>query len=159
MTVKDFTKWWTILIGDNDVKKLREELATAGHYICPWAEKMLDASEFLVQKPTEIDLAVVRVEELGFQRAKTQDIYDRAKKLGLGLCPVEVGPVLRRAFTNQRLGQEFNIAMRPIGRRQEIFLLEHRIIGGHSALSAKFGAPGDWWEPFQRFVFVRPRGG
>jgi hypothetical protein len=75
---------------------------------------------------SEVELIVLSGDELGYKNCYIQHVYDRAVKLGLDLCPAEVGPQLRLQYADQPEGEEIFIAMNPIvdsERRHRIFCL------------------------------------
>ena len=113
--------WKTIAIGTyRGVDAVRAAMDAAP---CPialgdWADEILGRPSFpFSRKPTELDLVVVSVADLGFgdQGAPLRDIYARALASGLELCPAEVGPVLR--LDSSTSPREFlHVAMRPVAR-------------------------------------------
>jgi len=58
----------------------------------------------------------VSATELGFEAdtASLADIYARARQLGFGLAPAEVGPQLRLQYLGQPIGEFLIIGMEPI---------------------------------------------
>ena len=102
---------------------------------------------------------IVSIEELDFKGGETTlEVYDRARELGLDLCPPEVGLQLRLQYLNQARGELLIIAMKPIsylGGKPHIFYVE-RDQGGARGLSADFDAYCFGWPSGNRFVFVRP---
>jgi len=71
----------------------------------------------LIQKTkTDVDLAVLSAAELGVEsdESSLSDVYERARQVGLELCPAEVGPQLRLDYHNQPLGEALDIAMEPV---------------------------------------------
>jgi hypothetical protein len=81
------------------------------------ADQILNRITFL-QTDTPLNLVLTRVSDLGFGEdgASLKDIYDRASRLGLALCPAEVGPALRLAYLDQPFGEYLRIAMQPVAR-------------------------------------------
>ena len=78
---------------------------------------MLNKIESLKQKE-KIDLVSFSVEQLGFSNGATlQQIYDKAKGLGLELCPPQVGPEFRLNYKDQPNGEWLRIAMDSISGR------------------------------------------
>ncbi|NQU84038.1 MAG: hypothetical protein HQ536_05000, partial [Parcubacteria group bacterium] len=71
-----------------------------GCCVSDWALDILKKPAFtVVSQPTTIDLVVRSVAELGFPDGATRkEIYERAAKLGLELCPAEVGPQFRLQY-------------------------------------------------------------
>ena len=62
-----------------------------------------------------MQLTVVSAAELGVEfEFALADVYNRARQLGLVLCPPEVGPQLRLDYRDQPLGESLTIAMEPI---------------------------------------------
>ena len=156
--------WKTIAIGTyKGVDAVRAAMDAAP---CPialgdWADEILGRPSFpFSRKPTELDLVVVSVADLGFgdQGAPLRDIYARALASGLELCPAEVGPVLRLNYLDQPPGEFLHVAMRPVARYSgELadFTLGNggsdlMLIGGDARPEATL--PG-----VVRLVFVRPR--
>ncbi len=115
-----FAVWKTIKLGTGlkTADNFRRALKAEGNIIGDWgASKILGRKEFTVAKEeTEVDLVAVSiVDDLGFVNGATQkEIYEKAFKLGLKLCPAEVGPQLRLQFKNQPKGEWLLIGMEPI---------------------------------------------
>lgn len=86
-------------IGGKTKEQLKAELAPPKYYISNWGNQLLESEDFTVLKETEhADLVCLTVKNLGFsQGATTDEIYRKAKELGLELCPPETGPALRLA--------------------------------------------------------------
>jgi len=112
--------WKTITIGEyNGANAIRAAIDAAP---CPIA--IGDQADEIIGRPAfpfsrtkvDIDLVVVSVAELGFglDGASLRDIYARAGRSGLDLCPAEVGPILRLSYLDQPLGEFLHIAMRPV---------------------------------------------
>jgi hypothetical protein len=156
--------WKTVAIGTyKGVDAVRAAMDAAP---CPialgdWADEILGRPSFpFSRKPTELDLVVVSVADLGFgdQGAPLRDIYARALASGLELCPAEVGPVLRLNYLDQPAGEFLHVAMRPVARYSgELVDLtlgnggsDLLLIGGDARPEAML--PGS-----VRLVFVRPR--
>jgi len=150
----------TITLGlHKDHKSYRKALEADGYRIGDYAGQILKKIE-VSQTPIELDLVVMTVGDLGFppDGARRDAIYDRAKELGLQLCPAEVGPALRLAYKNQLRGEWLLIAMEPIagsGGRLLVFLVAH---GGSALwLGSFYGRPDFVWSASDRWVFVEPR--
>ena len=90
-------------IGTTEHTELLDALGRAGVATNTYAQRLLDHEVFhRVQCPQKITVAVRSVAELGFaQGATLQEIYARAQKLGLALCPAVTGPYLRLEFLEQ----------------------------------------------------------
>ena len=84
----------TIEIGGKTAKQLLSELKQAGIKISGYAKSMLLSRDFVTSKNTEAATLIrLTVADLGFTRSATTDqIYERAQKLGLELCPAETAP-------------------------------------------------------------------
>jgi len=93
---------------------------------------------------------------LGFTREPTTDeIYAKAKELGLELCPAEVGPHLRLQYENQPSREWLYIAMQQISDRggaPGVFRLVRD--GGGLWLAALWVYPVGRWGLGIGFVFV-----
>ncbi len=75
-------------------------------------------------------------------------------KLGLKLCPPELGPYLRLDYMDQPPGERLYIAMKPIissDGEPRIFVVAHESTG--KSLDACLARPGDMWMPNDVFVF------
>ena len=128
--------------------------------VSDWAYSMMENPAFVVAaEATEVDLVVVSVGELGFKKGARRDqIYERAKELGLELCPPEVGPQLRRQYADQPLNEWLIIGMEPIrdsGGGLSVFNVVHD--AGGLWLAGDCGRPAYVWGAGIRWVFVRPR--
>ena len=121
-----------------------------------YSEEMIDNSKFPDQiAEQELELVRITVASLGFnQMATTEQIYLKAKELGLELCPPEVGPEYRIAYKNQPNGEWIYMGMEQITGRDggpDVFSLGH--YEGGIWLSSYWANPGDEWRPENEFVF------
>lgn len=154
--------WETIKIdtGLKTADGFRKAIKKNGMKISDWASDILGKSAFtLASQETELDLVKVTVRELGFKDGARRDqIYKRAKQLGLELCPSEVGPQLRLQYKDQPNGEWILIAMEPItdsGGDLRVFDVE--CLASELWLRSDYGAPDLFWNSVHQWVFVRPR--
>lgn len=155
-----FSTWKTVELGTfEDVKSLKKAFEKNGFRISNWANDLLGKPAFaLASEETEVKLVKTTVVELGFPEGATlEEIYARAKELGLELCPAEVGPELRLQYTDQPYGEWLTmIAMKPITDsrgRPGLFYVAHDGVGRW--LGAHFRFPGRFWHAADVFVFAR----
>jgi hypothetical protein len=132
----------------------------AGCKVSNWVSDILGKSACrAASKETEVDLVVASVEELGLPDGVTRaEIYERAKELGLELCPAEVGPQLRLQYLDQPVGEWLLIAMKPILASDgdlTVFSVGHG--GAGRWLNGHYGGPDCHWDADAegRWVFVR----
>ncbi|MDO8429894.1 MAG: hypothetical protein Q7S73_00830 [bacterium] len=136
----------------------RRALKAGGYQIGRWANDILGQPVFkAAQKETEVELVKVSVVELGFRNGATwQEIYQRAKELGLELCPNEVGPQLRLQYKDQPNGEWLLIAMEPITDSVgclRVFVVEHGAYGRW--LLSYYAYPEGVWHSYGQWLFVR----
>jgi len=143
-------------IGGMTVEQIKQELRERNINISAYAKDMLDSKDFTtLENPEEIDLVRLKVGDLGFtQNATTDEIYTRAKELGLELCPAEVGPHQRLKELEQPLDDWYRIAMKQIVDRYGnpvVFGLGRNDDG--LWLGSHWAGPGSRWSPGDGFVF------
>jgi len=159
---KIFKVWRTIKLGTGlkTADDFRKSLKANGMNVGDRASDILEKPDFTsAVGETEVDLVRVTVAGLGFkQGARRDQIYERARELGLELCPPEVGPQLRLQYKDQPIGEWLLIAMEPctdsVGRLL-VFHVEHDDNG--LWLDGNYGGPAHFWRPENPWVFVRPR--
>jgi len=131
--VVEFSVWKTVKLGTGckTADDFRLELGKAECKIDDFANDIMDSPGFMVAtNETEINLVIVSLPKLGFLKGglDNKDVYERALKLGLRLCPAEVGPQLRLQYKNQPVGESLRIAMEPIFDNEcdlGLFVVEH----------------------------------
>jgi len=160
--VRNWSAWKTIKLGTGfkNADDFRKTIKDCGMRIGDWANDIIGKPEFTVAaRETEVDLVKVTVGDLGFKDGARRDqIYDRAKELGLEVCPSEVGPQLRLQYKDQPLNEWILIGMEPIrasGGDLFVFLVEHNDDG--LWLLCNYGNPVLVWSAGYQWVFVRPR--
>lgn len=156
---RDFALWKTVTLGlKKSPKDYRKALEKDGYRIGDYAGQILNKTE-VSQTEVEVDLVLVTVGELGFNEdARRDKIYARAMKLGLQVCPAEVGLALRLAYKDQSQGEWLCIGMEPItdsGGNPNVFGVGRD--AGARWLYGNYGHPGSVWTVGIRWVFVRPR--
>jgi hypothetical protein len=78
----------------------------------------------------------------------------RGNRLGLELCPSDLGPNLRLEYKDQPLNERLHIAMKPITSSEgepRIFVVANDSNG--LSLDAARARPDDQWAPDDKFVF------
>src|SRR5215469_651736 len=104
-----FQIWRTITLGIyKGVDAYRDAMDSARIKIGVSADEILGRPAFPYAKmKTDVELAVLSAAELGVEsdEASLSDVYERARQVGLELCPAEVGPQLRLDYRNQPLGE------------------------------------------------------
>lgn len=152
-----FKTWRKLEVGLlRSVDSYRELMTEGGFKVGDYASKILNNMK-LVEVLTTLDLVIVSVAELGFFEGATfAQIVERARQLGLELCPAEVGPVLRSAYKDQPRGEWLRIAMDPIA-DSDGFLSVFRVgrDGDGLWLHAGWFYPQYVFGPGDRWVFVR----
>ena len=152
-----FQVWKTIKLGTHKTAEtLKAAIKQKGIEVSDWSADIMGKPAFtLASQETTVDLVNVSVADLGFTKATAlKDIYARALELGLSLCPVEVGPQLRRQYTDQPKGEYLRVAMDAIADSDgspNIFSVVHD--DDDRWLNAHWGSPGILWSPATRFVF------
>lgn len=159
---KTFEKWLTIKVGTGFRNATDFYLAFQKRRIKirDWAREILEHKEFVpLAEKKELDLVNVATFELGFTKgASTKEIYEKAKALGLELCPIEVGPQLVLQYKGRYNGEWVIIATTPVllpdGKKE---ILSIKCEEGETVLCAHGGDPESWWNPEQQWAFVLPR--
>ncbi len=141
-----FKIWKTITLGT------KPDLS--GIKVTSWAQELLDKTKYSTKKE-RVDLVLVGIGDLGFKdMATTKQIYTKAKKLGLELCPAEIGPHLRAVYKDQPLYEWIRIGMKQIaasGGHPSVFELLR--LGDDLWLDGSWAIPTNLWGPGPRFVF------
>lgn len=123
--------WKTIKLGTGlrTAEHFMKDLTFSGCRIGYYAAEMLKKLEFtesVAVRETNIELVNVSVAELGLkEKATTQEIYKRAQKNNLELCPAEVGPQLRLQYQDQPIGERLLIGMKSSQGTDRIFVVAH----------------------------------
>lgn len=146
----------TVAIGGKISKELQEELKNKGFEISQYAQFLMDSKDFITQaRPSPLTTIKLTVKDLGFiANATTDQIYEKAKLLGLDLCPAEVGPHLRLYDTKQPDDNWYYIAMKQIADvngRPGVFVLGRH--AGGLWLDDSRARPTREWYPDLGFVF------
>ncbi len=156
----DLKVWKTLKLGTGlkTADDFRKAIKAAGMKIGDWGNDILGKPAFTASETAmDVELVNVSVAELGFEDGATLlDIQAKADKLGLDPCPAEVGPQLRLQYADQPKGEWLIVAMKPIAGSDgslSVFVVGRDDVGRW--LDGDDGDPGDFWDGFGRFVFVR----
>lgn len=155
-----FEVWKTIKLGSLDLKtswmfrKAIESLTP--HWIGPWGDQILKSKDFKVSEiRRDVDLVNVLVAELGFkERTERTKVHKAAIKLGLRLCPNEVGPQLCLQYDDQPMNTWLHIAMEPVSVKGNLLVFR---VGCNLNGRCLDGSPADEYGIDERLIFVRPR--
>jgi len=159
---RKFKTWKTIKLGTGPktADEFRHLLCDGEFRLNDWASDILGNPAFKeADEETEIDLVKVTVAELDFKDGARRDqIYERAQKLGLELCPAEVGPQLRLQYQDQPNGEWVLVAMEPIFDSvgdPGIFFVGRDDSG--LWLNGHWSNPDYFWIADDQWLFCRPR--
>ena len=159
-TQAPFRTWRTTTIGSyKGVNAYRDALDAAKIKIGDAADEILGRPAFrYVGDKTEVELAVVSAAELGVEsESSLADFYNRARQLGLMLCPAEVALQLRLDYRDQPLGETLIIAMEPVNTYSgEPTILSLVNWGTGLALLGGTGRSDFMVPSYLRFVFAFP---
>jgi hypothetical protein len=129
----------------------------AGINVTSYADDMMKSPDFTtLPMPELLNTVRLTVQDLGFDRGTptTDQIYKKATKLGLDLCPAEVGPHLRLQYTDQPVGEWFYVGMKQIaGSDGRPFVFGVERYGDGLWLYGYWAKPDDEWSPEDEFVF------
>src|SRR5262245_2965250 len=160
-TQAPFRTWRTTTIGSyKGVNAYRDALDEAKIKVGDAADEILGRLAFpYVGEKTEVELTVVSAAELGVEsESSLEDLYSRARQLGLMLCPAEVAPQLRLDYRDQPRGETLIIAMEPVNTYSgEPTILSLVNWGSGLALLGGTGRSDFMVPPYLRFVFAFPK--
>jgi hypothetical protein len=159
-----FPIWRTITLGTyNGVDAYRDALDLARIRIGDSADEILGRPVFpYTRTKTVVELAVLSAAELGVEsdESSLSDVYERARRAGLELCPAEVGPQLRLDYRNQPLGEALDIAMEPVATYSgDPTILTLANWGTGLVLIGRDGRSESKVNRISRFVFALPTNG
>jgi hypothetical protein len=152
--------WKNISLGSyQTVGALRDALKARDILIGDLADQMLAQPSFDVSSTvTSIDLMILTVAQLGLGPSSFMTIHAHATKMGLDLCPPEVGPQLRLQYLAQKVGEYLVIGMKPLLTARGIEVCF--VVGNGGAgllLIGRLAASDLSVSPRSRFVFARRR--
>jgi hypothetical protein len=158
-----FQIWRTTTLGSyKGVNAYRDALDVAKIKIGNAADEILGRPAFsYVRGKTDLELTVVSAAELGVEsESALAAVYNRARQLGLVLCPAEIGPQLRLDYRDQPVGEALDIAMEPVATYSgALTILALVNFGSGLALIGGDGRSDATVPRARRFVFALPAKG
>lgn len=146
-----------LAIGGKTTTELQEELKKSN---IPYPKAMMESSDFTTQEePEDIELVRIRIKDLGFEDDATlNQVYSKARAIGLDLCPAEVGPQMRLAYSDQPKLEQLHIAMNDVRVLQNYpnFFRLYRTNSG-LVLGGRGGGNDNEWNSNCEFVFRLPK--
>lgn len=135
----------------NFSEKAEKALKDKNMYLTDWGKDILYKTQFSQEKE-KYNLVRFTVEQLGFLNgATTDEIYKKAEKLGLELCPAEVGPHLR---LQEKSKEWMWIAMKQIADRSgSPYVFNLLTYGDQLVLNGHDAEPSYRWYASYEFVF------
>lgn len=150
------TNNFTLEIGTyKTAAELTKAITNKNYRISSWVQDMIDKMPIAKEKTT-VELVVKSVKDLGFEMSATLDqIYAKAKEIGLELCPAEVGHQFLLQYGNQlALGEWITVGMEPIVVSDgDPFVFSVARYGDGSWLYGYYAGPVDHWRSDDCWVF------
>ncbi|MBI4096711.1 MAG: hypothetical protein HY425_03260 [Candidatus Levybacteria bacterium] len=142
-------------IGGKSKSQLEQELKQANINITEYAKDMLNSKDFIIlPNPKMLPTVRLKVADLLLGNPTTDQIYAKAKELGLDLVPAEAGVHFRLKYKDQPLNEWLYMGMKQIADRHgrpDVFRLDRGDDGlwlGHG-----WAGPGDGWDPEDALMF------
>ena len=157
-SISNFPIWKTIEIGGQSLSQIQKEIKKNKIQVSRYANDIFKKTP-LAKKKSKLNLVLLTVKELGFENGATyKEICDKAKSLGLELCPAETGIQLRLQYLDQPNYEWNYIAMEPITdsdgdlRRFNVERDDNDLW-----LHSDDGRSDRFWHSGDRFVFSLPQ--
>ncbi|HRY36805.1 MAG TPA: hypothetical protein P5230_02935 [Candidatus Magasanikbacteria bacterium] len=147
---------YNIEIGGKNKDELEEEMKKQNIVISDWAQDVFNSPDFTTSKTKQNETLIrLKVADLKTKNQTTDEIFAKAKELGLELCPPETGPNFR--LQNQTR-EYIVIGMKQIAdsvRHPRVFTLRNS--GDALWLDSNDARPDFRWYDYYGFVFsLRP---
>jgi hypothetical protein len=160
-SIADLPVWKRITLGSySNSLTLRNAMDAIGCHVGGLAAEILARPAFIVSSTRkEVALVTVSAAALGFETDTVTlvAIYERARRLGLGIAAAEIGPQLRLQYLDQPMGEFLIIGMDPIKTWSgEEVILNVANGGAGLILIGQDGSAGAAISVTSRFVFERP---
>lgn len=160
-SVQDLPAWKKITLGTfSSSLSLRNALDAIGCHVGGSAADILARPAFIVSSTKKnVELVTVSPAELGLNTdmVTLAAIYARARRLGFGIAPAEIGPQLRLQYLDQPMGEFLVIAMEPIKTWSgDEIILTVANGGAGLILIGQDGRANAAISGISRLVFVRP---
>jgi len=132
---------------------IRAALREAGIIISGHADELLGRIP-LSEKRREVELVPVLDRDLGFDGSyTTRELLDRAVERGYGICPPEVSPLARLAYSGD---EQFVVAMEPVFDSDgDPYVFGLNRGGGDLWLDARYASLDSQWLPSWCWLLVR----
>lgn len=146
------TIYKTVSITTKSPNEIIKELKKRGDYVSSYAK---DIASKIKPKEETVNLVMVKLSDWFTSYPTTTEIFNKAEKKGLELCPPATGLQLRLDLTEQEKGDYFWVGMETItdsGGYPSVFIVE-RDGGGERWLDTSWARPHDTWRLGYRFVF------
>lgn len=156
-SVPTFKVWQILTIGGKSKDELLVKIEAAGQFASDRAKDVMSKPTFTtLPEPTTLNLARVKVRDLGFTKNPTTTrLFARIREVG-ELCPAEIGPHIRLALKDQPKGDIFWVAMETITDSDGlpgVFCVK-RSDSGEAWLSCNYVGPDHQWYLENEIVFV-----
>lgn len=146
----------TLEIGGKSVSKLEQELQQSNINVGEYAKDMLHSKDFTtLPNPEKLDTVRLKVADLLPGNPTIDQIYAKAKELGLELTPAEAGVHYSLKHRDQQLYDYLHMGMKQIADRYGrplVFRLRRR--GGGLWLDDGWAGPDIGWSPGSGFMFA-----
>ena len=100
---KILTKCRSVTIGGNTKQELYQVFQKQSIMMNDYAKTLFDSEHLVISSEKyTLDIVMLTVEALGFPHgAKMKTIINKAKSVGLHVCPLELGPYMRLTWLEQ----------------------------------------------------------
>jgi hypothetical protein len=146
-------KTYDVPVGDMSKEDIVQALSDPKYEVTEYAKDLMDSPDFHISSsPETLHLVCLTVADLGLPRGvTTQEIFTKADKLGLDLCPPDTGPRLRLSLPGDGW---IYVAMKPIPDRDggpRVFCVDRR--RAELTLGAGHARPDRGWGDAIQFIF------
>ncbi len=147
---------YNLVVGGKTREQLFREMDEKFIEIMDDAKKILQNESFdNSDSPRNITLVRIKLQDLNIEEGSTENILNKARELGLDICPPEIAPYYRLMFDDQLENETVCLGMEEVSLsgKKQVYTLSLQKVDGRLRLGVMKGLINEHWRQSVNFVF------